>query len=796
MPRRRPANHKPFRRSPKWARRHWFFIAWTLLGTAWWAGPSLAQVDAGDEDKRSDQPEDPTPNPWVDAPEVARENEGTRTSAPPRRPGANEEVPNTPPVIPDEVLPVNDVVTPVPASVRLETVLDRATLGQYGALTLDQALSQVVGLHRIRTAPQTTLLGTRALGETSVDVRIDGAPALLPSILPGKSALWDVALLDVARARVLHGPQLTLGAARSTGAVLDLDTIDAPRELGDSLPLRGDLVAGMGGPEALKTLQLRAEGGVGRIRGTVSGSVLDTDNIHLGRGVGLLPASSAQGGTLGARVDVTISRRFRTFATWQSARQTRLANPNACFTNANGAASDCSRLFDVGRDALIVGLDAGAPWTLLGARVTTSARAHAQRVVFDQDRFGTSLTFLERREDEALRAGALGNVRFTWPSLGPLASVVRGQPSVELGGEVRRDRIFSQAFVRSTRGADANVIGPGIETPSQRSLVDGTSVGLETAMMTFRFAGPTVNAHAKASIGRAPVAIPPAPDLRIEAPRFVEALTGGADVGARVRLSDAWETFAAFQAMQTGPQVSALLQGPAIGEGPRLNPSTGETATTLASGELGARLSLAWLTLDVVTYGFQASGELRYTEGDAGAQLARGPTRFGTGLEIRGQWRTAIDGLTARGTLAAPLLDEGELFDEQGALQLPFVAMTPADRVTGPYGDLALAYAPSASWFSAFVRTRFVAPHARLGPTERNEPQFCNADEVPQVGSVLPCLGAPGHIGLDVGGRFAPGDAFAIDAVAENLLDLPFAPRTSPLPWGGLGVRLKLTVRL
>lgn len=770
-------------------------FVWTSAATAQGNGTDPAKTH---DDSRTEAPEDPTPNPWVDGPEASREDPASlnATSAPPRRPGATKEVPRTPPVVPDEVLPVIDVVTPNADNVRLETTLDRETLGQYGALTLDQALSQVAGLHRMRLAPQVTALGARALGPNSVDVRIDGVPALLPSIFPGKSALWDVALLDVASVRIAHGPQVTLGAVQSVGGVLDLQTIDPPRELGDSLPLRGDLVAGLGGPEALKTLQLRAEGGVGRVRGTVSGSVVDTDDIHLGRGVGVLPASSAQGGTLGARIDVTISRRFRTFATWQSARQTRLPLPNACVTNANGAATDCSRLFDVGRDALTVGLDAAASTPILGARLTTSAWAHAQRVLFEKDRFGTSLTFLERREDEALRAGALGHVRLTWPSLGPLASVVRGQPSVELGGEVRRDRIFSKAFVRSTRGADANVIGPGIETPSQRTLVDGTSAGVESALVQLRFGGPVVNAHAKASIGRATVAIPPAPDLRIPAPQFVETLTGGVDVGARLRWTEAWETFVAVQGMQTGPQVSALLQGPTIAEGPRIEPSTGDTTTTIASGEVGARLSLTWLTLDVVTYGFQSSGALRLTETDSGPQLARGPSRFGTGVEIRGQWRTAVDGLTARGTLAAPLLDEGELFGEGGALTLPFVDMTPADNVTGPYGDVALAYAPSANWFSGFVRTRFVAPHARLGAAERTNPQLCNADDVPAVGSVLPCVGAPGHIGLDVGGRFAPGDAFALDAVAENLLDLPFAPRTSPLPWGGLGVRLKLTIQL
>ena len=247
--------------------------------------------------------------------------------------------------------------------------------------------------------------------------------------------------------------------------------------------------------------------------------------------------------------------------------------------------------------------------------------------------------------------------------------------------------------------------------------------------------------------------------------------------------------------VSSSPSVASLTLGPPLEEGPPLAPATGATATHLVGGELGATSRFDWLTLDVVSYAFQASGALKPTLDPTGAALRAGASRFGAGLEIRGQWRTAIDGFTAEGTLAVPMLDEGML-NQGGGLVLPFVSMTPADRVTGPFGHIALRYAPSTNWFSGFVRSRFVAPHVRLGATERFEPRLCSADEIPLGGSVVPCVGAPGHVGLDVGGRFAPTGAFAIDAVAENLLDLPFSPRGNPLPWGGLGVSLKLTVNL
>lgn len=708
-------------------------------------------------------------SPWVDGPPAPSPSQPLPFPQAPREEGAREEALDVPPLAPEPVKPPLDDGVPTSAlDPRLFTMRTRDELFARGALDLDSALVDVTGLWLRHEQAGASRMLLRGLDDRDAVVRMDGVPLFdLAGLVPPLEQLSNA---STARFTLHHGARAMSSGAHGAAGVIDVDTLGTLRAQGESMGVHGSLGGGYGGADLEKGVFTHLDTGFERARVGVHATLLNREDLRLGRSDAfdpnaspgaLLVRSNGNGGAVGARVDVVPFRSMHLFTTWHSARALAAPHPDLCQeSDVLGRARDCTRTVERGLDAWIVGGD--ERFDVSGADVIVRARAHMQHALAVDERAGVGITVVERSIDEGVRAGASLTGELALP---PVALGDVWAPRAIVGVEGYADRFESAFFSRSVRNRDAEPPGLGTRDDARAHLEDGGVDGFSSLSLQLLAEG------ARATLwGAGRVAY-------VDEARVAQAHPEG-ELGARVRIVDAWSAFAAV-VHKSGDE----------------------------SMELGVGWRESWIEGDVVTWGALRRDVVVDARDDVTVVDVELRDTTAYGAEARGALRPGVEGLRALGTFALVTVDEGALFD---------ATRVPAAGVVNPAATLTLDYAPTIALPTVpspavangeasvgagfFARTRALFPQQRIGPDETLDRAVCPeqpSDDQLEGGVVRtrPCTGATGTFMLDVGARLDLG-GFRIDAVAENLLDQQGALRNEPIGFGGTSFRALLTLRL
>jgi hypothetical protein len=700
-------------------------------------------------------------NPWVEGPEAPEPDEEAEALQAPRE-GDGAERLDAPTLPPDRTRPPAAALPEARGDLRLSTTLTRVELLRFGDQNLaDAAASQLPGVWLLRREIGAPLPSARGHAADHLEIRLDRVPLLPASAYPELPMLGLLSLPEVERLTLQHGPRLGGGSSTASAGVLTLESQPLPRDLGYGLPLTGELRAGFGGADLEKTLATRAMTGYGPFRFAITGDLYDRDRLRLGRASDEIRGSGVTGGHFGVVVDLDLPRGLRLFSRFRGARHTGAVISSLCVEEL-GRLRRCVTADERGHDLLIAGADLA-----LSKDVTLGLRAHAQRFDEQLRRAGDSLPNVERTFDETWRAGAVAFAD---------ARVSRAL-RLDVDAEWIHDRVDSTFQIRSRRTNDADPSGDGRLDPTLARRVDGatTSTGRATAAAELALSSVSLRAALEGNVGLRAV-----PDGVSDA-----RLNWGGELTARARLGEGGAVFASLIRSARSPSLDAAARvRDLFGAVPEV---TGEGERADHTVELGAEYSAPWLDLGAVAWAGVRSGPLAEAavEDDDGARLVYAPglDRQAAGVELRAAWRAPKAGLAATGTFGAVLVDDG--LGEGGV---------PVEGVPPPLSNLTLSWGPPDGALSAWGRVRMIYPQARLSPTEQIDGLLCpESNQDPQRD---PCRGSAFASVFDVGLSLTPSEQLRLDAVVTNLGDLAWRLHGQPLPDGGIGARVVLTLGL